>query len=137
MSPLLVSYTVEILPFRIRAKGLMVMQMCVNASLVFNQYANPIAMKALDWKYYIIYTVWIAFEFVFIYLYCVETKGKNGPLPLEEIAALFDGNAGDVAAAVKGPGALAQRSSDLKEEEQKGSDHVENIPVNRVPSLSA
>lgn len=53
MSPLLVSYTVEILPFRIRAKGLMVMQMCVNASLVFNQYANPIAMKALDWKYYI------------------------------------------------------------------------------------
>ena len=37
LSPLLVSYTVEILPFRIRSKGLMVMQMCVNASLVFNQ----------------------------------------------------------------------------------------------------
>lgn len=40
MSPLLVSYTVEILPFRIRSKGLMFMQLCVSASLVFNQYAK-------------------------------------------------------------------------------------------------
>jgi MFS family permease len=91
MSPLLVSYTVEILPFRVRAKGLMVMNLCVNAALVFNQYSNPIALKALDWKYYIVYTCWLAFEVVYMYFYVVETKGKNGPLSLEEIAALFDG----------------------------------------------
>ena len=42
------------LPFRIRSKGLMVMQLCVNAALVLNQYANPIALDALDWKYYIV-----------------------------------------------------------------------------------
>lgn len=146
MSPLLVSYTVEILPFRIRAKGLMVMQMCVNASLVFNQYANPVALKALDWKYYIIYTVWIAFEFVFLYLYLVETKGKNGPLPLEEIAALFDGKASDVASHAKdtvlgggvqaGRASLDRNGSDLKEEEIKGTEHVENLN-SRVHTLGA
>jgi len=92
LSPLLVSYTVEILPFRIRSKGLMVMQLCVSASLVFNQYVNPIAMDALDWKYYIVYTCWIAFEFCYLYWAVVETKGKDGRArPLEEIAQLFDG----------------------------------------------
>lgn len=68
------------------------MQLCVSASLVFNQYVNPIAMDALDWKYYIVYTCWIAFEFGYLYWAVIETKGKNGQiLPLEEIAALFDG----------------------------------------------
>jgi hypothetical protein len=52
LSPLLVSYTVEILPFRVRSKGLMIMNLAVNCSLVFNQYANPIALDALKWKYY-------------------------------------------------------------------------------------
>ncbi len=91
MSPLLVSYTVEVLPFRVRAKGLMAMQMCVNASLVFNQYVNPIAMDALDWKYYIVFCVFLAFMVVYCYLFVIETRGPDGPLSLEEIAALFDG----------------------------------------------
>ena len=55
-----------------------------------NQYVNPIALGAIGWKYYIVYCVFLAFEFGYLYLYVVETKGKNGPLPLEEIAALFD-----------------------------------------------
>ncbi len=91
MSPLLCSYTVEILPFNLRTKGLFISSECVNASLVFNQYVNPIALPALGWKYYIVYTVWLAFEFVWLYFTIIETKGKFGPLPLEEIAALFDG----------------------------------------------
>jgi hypothetical protein len=71
----------------------MIMQLCVSASLVFNQYVNPIALEALNWRYYIVYTVWIGFEFVYLYFTIVETKGKNGhPLPLEEISALFDGD---------------------------------------------
>jgi hypothetical protein len=32
----------------------MVMQLCVSAALVLNQYANPIALDKLDWKYYIV-----------------------------------------------------------------------------------
>ncbi|KAI5887242.1 general substrate transporter [Schizophyllum commune H4-8] len=86
-SPLIVSYTVEILPFHLRAKGLTVFNFMVSCSLIFNQYVNPIALKAIAWKYYIVYVCWIAFEIVFIYLYCIETKGKS----LEETAALFDG----------------------------------------------
>ena len=91
MSPLLVSYTVEILPFHLRSKGLFVMQECVNLSLVFNQYVNPIALPALGYKYYAIYAGWIGLEFVWLWFTIIETKGRNGPLPLEEIAVLFDG----------------------------------------------
>lgn len=93
LSPLIVSYTVEILPFRIRSRGLMVFQVCISISLVFNQFVNPIALDGIQWRYYIVYTVWLAIEFIYIYLFMVETKGKNGtPLPLEEIARLFDGD---------------------------------------------
>ena len=52
-SPLITSYTIEILPFRLRAKGYTLFSFCVSASLVFNQYINPIAMKAIAWKYYV------------------------------------------------------------------------------------
>jgi len=89
-TPLLVSYTVEILPYQIRAKGLAVMNLTVTAALVFNQYINPVAWKALNWKYYIIYTVWIAIEYIWIYLFAVETKGCT----LEECSLLFDGKEG-------------------------------------------
>jgi sugar porter (SP) family MFS transporter len=85
-TPLLVSYTMEILPYKIRAKGLAVMNLTVTAALVFNQYTNPIAWEALNWKYYIVYTVWNAFETFYIYLFAVETKGRT----LEETAVLFD-----------------------------------------------
>ncbi|CCO29066.1 hypothetical protein BN14_03068 [Rhizoctonia solani AG-1 IB] len=50
-TPLLVSYTVEILPFFLRAKGLATMYLFVTAALIFNQYTNPIALEALKWKY--------------------------------------------------------------------------------------
>ncbi|KAG8688318.1 hypothetical protein FRC11_005641 [Ceratobasidium sp. 423] len=86
-TPLLVSYTVEITPFAIRAKMFAVMNVAVTASLVFNQYVNPIAQDKLKWKYYIVYVVWLCFELGFIWLYAVETKGRS----LEETAALFDG----------------------------------------------
>nr|XP_019001277.1 uncharacterized protein I203_05982 [Kwoniella mangroviensis CBS 8507]OCF64738.1 hypothetical protein I203_05982 [Kwoniella mangroviensis CBS 8507] len=139
MSPLLVSYTVEILPFRIRSKGLMVMQMSVNASLVFNQYVNPIALDALQWKLYIIYTCWLAFEFVYLWLTVVETKGKDGPLPLEEIAALFDGKEmteqmkAATRAQTNGPEVTTAISPDFDEKAL----HSKDIPVHQeVQTLS-
>ncbi|OCF77461.1 hypothetical protein I204_01449 [Kwoniella mangroviensis CBS 8886] len=139
MSPLLVSYTVEILPFRIRSKGLMVMQMSVNASLVFNQYVNPIALDALQWKLYIIYTCWLAFEFVYLWFTVVETKGKDGPLPLEEIAALFDGKEmteqmkAATRAQTNGPEVTTAISPDFDEKAW----HSKDIPVHQeVQTLS-
>ncbi|KAJ1306558.1 hypothetical protein OPQ81_007559 [Rhizoctonia solani] len=88
-TPLLVSYTVEILPFFLRAKGLAMMYLFVTAALIFNQYTNPIALEALKWRYYLVYTVWLVFELAFIYFFAVETRNRS----LEETAALFDGDA--------------------------------------------
>ena len=84
---MIVSYTVEILPFAIRAKGFNVFNFTISLALIFNQYINPIALGHIHWKYYIVYCAWIAFETVYIYIFVVETKGRS----LEETAALFDG----------------------------------------------
>ncbi|KAG0701572.1 general substrate transporter [Suillus ampliporus] len=87
-SPLVVSYTVEILPFALRAKGFIVFNFMISLSLIFNQYVNPIALEALQWKYYLVYLFWLCFEFVFCYLFIIETKNHT----LEETAAIFDGD---------------------------------------------
>jgi hypothetical protein len=52
-TPLIVAYTVEILPYAIRAKGFVVFNFAISLSLIFNQYVNPVAMKAISWKYYV------------------------------------------------------------------------------------
>ena len=52
-TPLIVSYTVEILPYSLRAKGFIVFNFVISVALIFNQYVNPIALDALGWKYYV------------------------------------------------------------------------------------
>lgn len=54
-SGLLVGYTVEILPFSLRAKGMCYMFAFVDIALFFNTYVNPIALEDIGWKYYIVY----------------------------------------------------------------------------------
>ena len=58
-SGLLVAYTVEILPYKLRAKGLMIMNFFVQVALVINQYVNPYGFDDLhpQYKLYVIYTV--------------------------------------------------------------------------------
>ncbi|KAA8894147.1 general substrate transporter [Sphaerosporella brunnea] len=85
-SGLLVGYTVEILPLKIRARGMAVVFLFVNLALFFNNYVNPVALQDISWKYYIVYCCWLAAEFVFVYFFFVETRYT----PLEEIAAYFD-----------------------------------------------
>ncbi|TFK44085.1 general substrate transporter [Crucibulum laeve] len=87
-TPLIVSYTVEILPYALRAKGFVVFNFSVSLSLIFNQYVNPIALEKLGWKYYLVYVFWLTFETVFVYFFIIETKNRT----LEETAALFDGD---------------------------------------------
>ncbi|KAF8591697.1 general substrate transporter [Ramaria rubella] len=87
-TPLIVSYTLEILPFHLRARGFAVFNFSISLSVIFNQYINPILLEKLGWKYYLVYVCWLVFELVFVYLYIIETKG----LTLEETAALFDGS---------------------------------------------
>ncbi|KAJ7719436.1 hexose transporter [Mycena maculata] len=86
-TPLIVTYTLEILPYNIRAKGFNIFNFTISVALIFNQYVNPIAFAALSWKYYIVYSAWLAFEVVFLYFFVIETRNRT----LEETAAIFDG----------------------------------------------
>ena len=78
---LTVSYTVEILPYQIRAKGLTLCFTFTALSGVFNQYVNPIGLENLQWKFYFLYIAILVFQCLVIYFYYVETKGPT----LEEI----------------------------------------------------
>src|ERR1700742_4790283 len=123
-TPLIVSYTVEILPYAIRAKGFNVFNFVISLSLIFNQYVNPVALAAIGWKYYIVYVVWILFEFVYCYLFVIETKNRT----LEETAALFDGeeatsNLAHTAARSAGVEAETASSTD---EKTSGNEYVAN-----------
>jgi hypothetical protein len=52
-TPLIISYTLEILPYPIRAKGYTVFSILINLALIFNQYVNPIALHKIGWRYYV------------------------------------------------------------------------------------
>jgi len=52
-TPLIISYTVEILPFHLRSKGFAVFGVVIFLAVIFNQYINPFALDALGWKYYV------------------------------------------------------------------------------------
>jgi predicted MFS family arabinose efflux permease len=72
---LTVSYTVEILPFKIRAKGLTLCFIGTSLAGIFNQYVNPIGLEALGWKFYLVYIVVLVLECLAIYFLYVETRG--------------------------------------------------------------
>jgi hypothetical protein len=50
-SGLLVAYSLEILPYKLRAKGLMIMNLTVQAALVLGNYTNPIAWANIPHHY--------------------------------------------------------------------------------------
>lgn len=81
-------YVCEILPTHLRAKGVNIMQFAATCVLIFNGYANPVAMEAISWKYYIVYCCVLAVEIVLVYFFFPETKGRS----LEEVAFIFDGD---------------------------------------------
>ncbi|KAJ0272043.1 hypothetical protein COL940_010682 [Colletotrichum noveboracense] len=91
-SPLPVAYSVEILPFSIRAKGMATYVFSTKAAVFVNQYVNPIGLQNIGWRFYIVYVVILAVESFIAYGWLLETKGKA----LEEIAVIFDGEQANV-----------------------------------------
>lgn len=101
-SGLLIGYAVEILPYSLRAKGLMVLNISVQIALLLNNYLNPLAFDAWEapasddgqlyggntWRLYLIYSIWVFGEVCFIYFMYVETRGPT----LEEVAKVIDGD---------------------------------------------
>nr|QFR37065.1 MFS transporter [Cyberlindnera americana] len=78
-------YITEILPYSHRAKGINLFQFWMQVVLVFNAFVNPIAMDAIDWKYYIVYCCVLGVESVVVIFTFPETSGRS----LEEVAEVF------------------------------------------------
>ncbi|KAK3380946.1 general substrate transporter [Podospora didyma] len=89
-SGLLVAYALEVLPFHLRAKGMMIMNITVQAVLALGNQTNKLAWGNLPhhWNFMFFYTLWDLCELVFVWFFYVETKGPT----LEEIARIFDGD---------------------------------------------
>lgn len=89
-SGLLVAYALEVLPFHLRAKGMMIMNIAIQAILAVGNQTNMLAWNNLPnhWNFMLFYTLWDFCELVFVWFFYVETKGPT----LEEIARIFDGD---------------------------------------------
>ncbi|KAB8273864.1 general substrate transporter [Aspergillus minisclerotigenes] len=87
LTPLLTAYPCEIWPFRLRARGLTVTWVASICAIFFNTFVNPIALDAIEWKYYIVFIAVLLIFGITAYFFYPETKGY----PLEQIAAIFDG----------------------------------------------
>lgn len=89
-SGLLVAYALEVLPFHLRAKGMMIMNIAIQAILAIGNQTNMLAWNNLPkhWHFMLFYTLWDFCELVFVWFFYVETKGPT----LEEIARIFDGD---------------------------------------------
>lgn len=86
-TPLLVSYTAEIWPYQLRARGLALLNLATQLAVFFNIFVNPIALAAIGWKYYIVFVAVLFVIIITIYFFYPETKGHS----LEEMAVIFDG----------------------------------------------
>ena len=79
-SGLLVAYTVEILPYKLRAKGVFIMNLAVQVALTINNYVNPIPISegggwfGQNWKLFACYAGWVLLELVWVYYFYVETR---------------------------------------------------------------
>ncbi|KAL6927449.1 hypothetical protein ACO0SA_003747 [Hanseniaspora valbyensis] len=96
------TYVTEILPYTTRAKGLSIFVMVQFIVMIYNGFVNPIALDAIDWKYYIVYVCILAVELCVTFTF-IETSGRT----LEEVAEVFGDGIQDLGA-VSGITALAE-----------------------------
>ena len=57
-----------------RLKGLGYMLSAQNIAQAFNQWVNPVALDAIQWKYYIVYIVLEIVYLILVFLFFPETK---------------------------------------------------------------
>ncbi|CAI6098744.1 unnamed protein product [Clonostachys chloroleuca] len=86
-TPLPIAYTAEIFPYNLRGRGMTINYVGTYLGLISGQFINPIAMKDIGWRYYIVFCGVLFLMVIAIYFWVPETKGRT----LEEIAEIFDG----------------------------------------------
>lgn len=69
-----------------RAKAMGVMQLTSGAAGFLNTFVAPIALKNIGYWFYVFFVFWDLFQFVIMYLFFVETKGRT----LEELQEVFE-----------------------------------------------
>jgi sugar porter (SP) family MFS transporter len=113
-SGLLVAYALEVLPFHLRAKGMMILNITIQAILAIGIQTNLIAWNNLPnhWNFMLFYTLWDFCELIFVWFFYVETKGPT----LEEISRIFDGD-----------DAVAHIDLEQVEKEIRATEHEEDI----------
>lgn len=85
-APLTPMYIAEICPYHLRAKAMALHYFLMYAFSAASQYANPVALHSMGWRYYIVYVGILAFEVLFTYFLFPETKGYT----IEEVSSIFD-----------------------------------------------
>jgi len=88
LTPIPILYINEIWPSHLRAKGASIFWVTQAVANCFNQYVNPIALRGIMWRYYLVYVGVLVAVVAFMFFYVPETKG----LSLEEISSIFDGH---------------------------------------------
>ncbi|KAL2813352.1 general substrate transporter [Aspergillus cavernicola] len=86
-SPVAPTYIMEVVPYSLRSKASMLYQLAGGLAGLYNAFANPVAMDAISWRYYIVWCCVIGVNFTLVFFFFPETKGKG----LEEVAEIFDG----------------------------------------------
>ncbi|KAF5664346.1 lactose permease [Fusarium heterosporum] len=84
-TPMQPIYPAEVLANDMRANGMMIYSITSGCAGFVNTFAAPIAMQKIRYWFYVFFVFWDLFEFAFIYLFFVETKGRT----LEELTVVF------------------------------------------------
>ncbi|CBX93621.1 similar to hexose transporter [Plenodomus lingam JN3] len=85
-TPLVIAYATEILPYSIRSKGVSLSLAVIYSSLVLLSFLTPIALDAIQWRYYILFCCLLGVSVVVNWVLLPETRGRT----LEEVADLFE-----------------------------------------------
>ena len=132
-TPMQPIYPSEVSTNLMRSKAQLVNNVVAGVAQFVNQFAAPKAMKNIKYWFYVFYVFFDIFEFIIVYFFFVETKGKT----LEELAAVFE--APNPRKASTDPVFAAQvREQMTKESEMRGieAEKVRSTHFEEVDSLS-
>ncbi|KAL8309982.1 hypothetical protein RB597_010002 [Gaeumannomyces tritici] len=121
-TPLLQAYPVEIYPYTLRSRGLSLTLITSFTGLIVGNQVNPIAMGAIQWKYYIVFCCLLLVLLLLVYFLFPETKGRT----LEEIREVFEGPATPTAMSLKAEEAAGEPAYGDGQEKLMQSKHVES-----------
>jgi len=116
-TPVLYLYPPEVLNYPIRANGLGIFSVALNATAILIVFTMPIAIASIGWKTYMINGAWDIVMLFLILYYWIETKGKT----LEEIDELIEGerhtHAPDLERVIRGEEDIVPSAYDEKEKD--------------------